>query len=58
MANGFKITGIGREPIPNMRSTLSSVKIKQREEEDKMIHRIAREVAQEYLKSEAEVKKL
>lgn len=58
MTNGSKITGISRELITNMRYTLSSVKIKQREEEDKMIHRIAKEVAQEYLKSEAEVKSL
>ncbi len=54
MTDGFKLTGIGREPTPNMRYTLSSIKIKQRLEEDKMIHRVAKEVAQEYLKSEAE----
>ena len=50
MTDGFNLTGIGREPIPNMRHTLSSIKIKQREEEDVMIHRIAKEVAQEYLR--------
>jgi len=52
MTDGFNLTGIGREPIPNMRHTLSSIKIKQRLEEDVMIHRIAKEVAQEYLEAE------
>ena len=55
---GFTKKVNGSKPVPNMRYTLSSVKIKQREEEDKMIHRLAKEVAQEYLKSEAEVKSL
>jgi hypothetical protein len=50
MTDGFKLTVIGREPTTNMRYTLSSIKIKQREEEDIMIHRIANEVAQEYLR--------
>jgi hypothetical protein len=50
MTDGFKLTGIGREPVSNKRYTLSSIKIKQRIEEDIMVHRIAKEVAQEYLR--------
>lgn len=47
--DSVKTHGNGQKLIPNKQTILSSIKIKQRAEEDTMIHKIAKEVAQEYL---------